>query len=443
MADRKKGVNIPVEVTGADKAQQELREVKAGVEGVGQSGSKAASGTDQLGQSAGNAIPKLEDAGDAAKNTSNNTGDLGDKADKAASSIFDFDSKSERAAKTLLGMLNPQLAAALDNILDLGQGIGKLSPKLGMLVGAVAFWGSIAAAVRSTYAEAAKLREELEKIEQIQSKQREGALGVRAAVADELAKAGVFDADLATGAARRTIELNRGGVRAGMAQDTAVAEAIAKAGGLAFDPDQFMAGLLAQGKTSADFGKSNAEAINMIQAALARGGESSARDALQQYRASTYSVALREMLDADPASAGDAAQSALNAALEKISEQRELTDKQRASVRRIARAGLGLGKESLDDALAGERVGFRPGFDFGPSGLPTASTMVPVSGENATTIRDAARETIDLVRGATPAGEARPTVIQNVTNIGTVFQSSDRLGDYNFNPALDRESFRR
>ncbi|MDX2197913.1 MAG: hypothetical protein SF069_02960 [Phycisphaerae bacterium] len=447
MADgSKRGVNIPVEVTGAEQAQAELRDTKAAVEGVGTGGAKAAGGAAQLGDAAGKATAGAKGLGDAAGKTNPALDETKKKGEGAAKSLVDFDNKGERAAKTLLGLFNPQLSQAADALLDVLGGLTKINPMLLAISLGAAGIATLVNLLQGARKAAEELNEQLERQARIVAGQERGAAALQARVADDLAKAGVFDAGLAERATRRTIELNRQGVRAQLAQDAAVAGAIAAAGGQAFDEDAFLAGVIARGKTSADFGDNNAKAMQEIQAAQAAGGTPQARAALQQYIRATAPAAVQELIQEDPTAVGSGSEVVFDAAEEETKRRRQLSDRDSRRARRVADAFAGRSGESPGRAL--ELEGLNP---ENPTAFEPDNWFSPwrrIEPGERDRILGAARDILGLAGSATSrtdgAASSQPVIINNsTTNIGTVLQSSDRLGDYTFNPALDRESFRR
>lgn len=195
-------IDIPVEVSGSEEAQRELRQVGQDVRDVGQASSQAAGGQ-RVGAEAS------REQAEAARRAGANTRD-------AAKSVNQFDDSAKTAVTGILGAFNPALASLGNIAVDVVKGFSAMS---GALLGTIAAGAGIAGLITlvQQFAESTRqAAERLRELRRVRLEQRGEGLSFEESVRGSLREAGVLGGSFES--AQRVADL----VRAlGVGQDVA------------------------------------------------------------------------------------------------------------------------------------------------------------------------------------------------------------------------------
>ena len=223
---------------------------------------------------------------------------------KAGDEMFDFDRKGEKAAKSILGLLNPSLAQAVDLLIDVGEGAAHVSGSLAAMAGVGALLGGIVTLFERMKRQAEEAKKAIDAQLAAMAKLREAGAAERQGLVSELAALGVSTAG---GDEQRTGQ-RFGRVLPGredLARNIAVAQGIATANKIDFDPNVFLAGLSSTGFKPAAFEAGDAEAnVAMVRKILAAGATPSAAQLSDTFERSLRGGLDRPAIDSPSAVGG-------------------------------------------------------------------------------------------------------------------------------------------
>ena len=343
----KRGIEIPVSVTGSAQAGSELDALKARVAAL----------EAELSKSGG----KQKDAGQAAETASAGTRKFSDETKRAGEEVFDFDRKGEKLLKGTLAQFSPDMANAADMAIDLTEGISKISPALlgvagaGAAIGVTIMWmNSLAEATR-------KAAEEQERLNKAQAEAAGRGVDARTSVAESLAKAGV-DPSQTADVLQRMQDLGGYGVRRDVAQKAAISEALASGVNGAPLSDADRDALLAGIATNPSFSLSgdNAKDMNAINAAIRAGSAPQRQEFARRLFDQTRAQAVGEAPTSIEVDAARGDTGASSAGVDRLARERpDLSERDRRVVtRRLQGASVGdvFGVDSPPPGL-------RPGTD--------------------------------------------------------------------------------
>jgi len=394
MTDR---INIPITVTGAADAKEELRAV----------GQAAAEAKQAAAGGAGPGAPSV------AEQTARGVGAA---ADKTAL----FTREGRTLAAVLLTQINPALGSMVMLVSRVVAGFSALSLGLLGLAGGAAALGGLVLFFQELKAQAQAAAEAIERTRAAARAAREEGLGTRERLAEQGARAGIYGQAAAMQAAARAMQ--GGGIPRELAENAALAERIAAREGLAFEREQYLAGLTTRGMQPADFGQGAAQDRATLLRLLAAGQRADAQAALAAYRGD---VGLAARAAAPPL--GAQLVNPLDAAVQRLKLQHpELNEAELIAAERIAREILprapGAGEWAVGHE-AGRRDIFRMGSRYALAPGQFLTEADPGLG-GAARVGDIVRAARDLYRTAEELGggsaEARRPTSQpvniNITN---------------------------
>ena len=240
MAEEKDILRYELDIGQAKAKAEELTRV---LDGVGKTG-----GSGEAAKAVGGTAEALDAVGDAAKNSGH--------------VIEDFDRKGEKLAKGLAGSVNPQFATMLDLFFDLNDGAMKITGSmLGLAAGGLAIGGLISV-WRDLNAEIERVKQQMRQIEEEKQKQRSGAIGERAKIAERLAEVGVAGPGAVDAAMQRIDKLMRNKdvpLPLNLATEAAAMEAAGKVS--SEDAVALAAGMRAKGVDKIDLKETNVRSL--------------------------------------------------------------------------------------------------------------------------------------------------------------------------------------
>lgn len=285
-------INIPVSVTGAPQAATELRAVKAQIDAVAQAAAeaKARATADMnaymgIGGGNANANPYGLTSGNVAVtgggyDVSAGLGMGGAEAQanaykKTAAAMEEAHISGRRLAGTLAMALGPAAGEAGRAIFEMSEVTELLAGAGGPIVAGVAALAAMAAAYAqvSEKAEEATRKEAEYQSKLLERKDQKHTEDERRS--RELASAGVFGRS--EEASRAAEKMVRQGIPQDVADNAAVAEQIARARGVAFNQQQYLAGLASGGMQLPELG--GRDGITQVQRMLAAGQSGDAKAA--------------------------------------------------------------------------------------------------------------------------------------------------------------------
>lgn len=394
MTDR---INIPITVTGAAAAKEELRAV----------GQAAAEAKQAAAGGAGPGAPR------AADQTARGL-------EAAAEKTALFTGEGRTLAAVLLTQINPALGSMVMLISRVVAGFSAFSlGLLGLAGGAVAL-GGLVTFFQELKTQAQTAAEAIERTRAAARAAREEGMGTRERLAAQGARAGIYGQAAAMQEAARSLQAS--GIPRELAENAALAERIAAREGLAFDREQYLAGLTTRGMQAAELGQGPGQDRATLLRLLASGQRADAQAALAAFRADVGMAAKA----AAPA-IGASMENPLDAAVQRLKLQHpELNEAEMIAAERIAREILprapGAGEWAVGHE-AGRRDIFRMGSRYALAPGQTLTEADPGLG-GAARVGDIVRAARDIYRTAEELGggsaEARRPMNQpvniNITN---------------------------
>jgi len=305
MTDR---INIPITVTGAADAKEELRAV----------GQAAAEAKQAAAGGAGPGAPSV------AEQTARG---LGTAADKTAL----FTREGRTLAAVLLTQINPALGSMVMLISRVVAGFSAISLGMIGLVGASAALGGVVLMFQEWRAQAEAVEAAVRRAQAAMKAMREEGMDTRKRLADAGAAAGLMGATAAMQAT--AAELQHGGIPRELAENAALAEQIAAQQGIGFDRQRYLAGLATRGMQPAPFGMDQSENRRTLLRLLAAGQREDAQRAIEAYTADVGLGAAAEAPTADALRADP-----LDVAAKRLGAARgDFTAEELAAAERIAR----------------------------------------------------------------------------------------------------------
>lgn len=267
-----KQINIPVRVTGAEQAKQELH-------AVGQAARGAADAVAQ----AGGAQPIGEQATQAATRQAAAIGQVADQTTRAANETVNFNRKAQGLVTTMLGAVSPALGQAAGFVLNFVEGIGRMTRQFLAFAGVAAAIGGVVAVLRSVRDAANEAAEAADRLRQANEAARLAGLSERGRLLELTTKLGMPGQTNVVQQVAGQLQREQG-VPAALATQAALAESYAATRGLAFDRDAFLAGAILSGG-AVDLTQAPRRAGSQITAIQARGGTAEGAVALREYLA--------------------------------------------------------------------------------------------------------------------------------------------------------------
>lgn len=168
-------VEIPVEVTGEEKAQKDLNKVADAVQGVGHAGAGSAKGLGDAKEAASEASRAHQGAGRAAKELSR--------------SQVEVNADAKALASSLLGEVNPQLNAMFQLVADGVEGFGKLNGQFLAIAGGGLALGGVVLAVQKIVESIREANAEVERLRKQAEEARRKFVGEQAAPVEAISDA--------------------------------------------------------------------------------------------------------------------------------------------------------------------------------------------------------------------------------------------------------------
>lgn len=317
MADKQ--INIPVKVTGADQARQELHGL-----------ADAARGAQAAAAQAGGAQPIGEQAIQAATRQAAAVGKVADESARAGVETVNFNRKAQGLVTTMLGAVNPALGQAAGFALNFVEGVARMTRQFLAFAGVAAAIGAVVAVLRSVRDAANEAAEAADRLRRANEDARLAGLGERGRLLEQTMRLGMPGQTNVVQQIAGELQRERG-VPAALATQVALAERYAATRGTPFDREQFLAGLVASGG-QVDLSQAPRGAAGAIRQIQARGASSDAGLALREYLAQAapaarLAAAVRESERIEPR---DVAERLF------FRERADLSDAERERVRKMA-----------------------------------------------------------------------------------------------------------
>ena len=246
-------INIPVEVTGANEAQDQLRDVKGAVEDVGQADQRHAT----------------------------SKGKVAEKTEGAAKAQDKFNDSARTALTGVLGRLSPEMASLATVAVDVAKGIGQASVALLGMLGAGAALGGMVMAFRKIAAATERAARAAERGVAAARKMREEGASRRREVAEQLRDAGVGASAAGPIARRAAMRQHAEGVPF---EVTTQAEIARRLYGLDDDQVRDIERGMIVADTGGGFGRDRAENQKLLQTLRRAAATEGARAFAEQYR---------------------------------------------------------------------------------------------------------------------------------------------------------------
>lgn len=304
-------VKIKVGLEGQQQTTQGLAQTEGAVKGVGAAGQAAAAGMRAEGQAAAAAAAQHDAAAATAKNLAGEQERLDDAGRRAArgtehagAAVFDFHKKGETLTKDVLRLINPELANMADLMINVGEGMSRITAPLLAFAGIGAAIGAVAATLQEIAATAKRAADEFERMDKARTALRDAGLEQRAKLSETLAGVGVEPrADVLDHVTEMIAKLNTTGVRSDLAENAAVAQLLS---GMPDDQvEQYLRGVAISGRKPIEFGGDQAKNSELIQRALKAGERPEAAGMLDSIRAAEMQTAMREAGGPDTRRPGD------------------------------------------------------------------------------------------------------------------------------------------
>lgn len=310
----KSKAQIPIETTGAEKAQRDLKQTGTEVENLGRAGARAAGGHQKFTEATAVSseatktfeenIHRLADAQDDSVPEDSTAAYLklraallgtGDATDEAKSQFTQFDDKAKTAARSLLTTVNPAIGGLFGLAVDLAEGLKKVNPVLIAIGAGAAVLSGLTIGLRKAFEASQKLKESLDAVRnsrlQALRDQEQSGRGLRQSIAEELVGVGV-SADQTQFVLEDIKQLQDAGVTRNFARSAAVA----RSAGLIGEDDalDFISGIIASGGEVPRFGQGRGRDRSVARRLVARGSQNDARGAALAFINATGEIARAE-----------------------------------------------------------------------------------------------------------------------------------------------------
>lgn len=423
----KKKAQIPIETTGAEQAQRDLRETG---QAIGDLGNKQS-------QSSRGAKENAKANSDAGKNTKS----VGDATKQTARSVQELDDKAKTAARTLVTTFNPALGSAFSLVSDLFEGLLRINPVLlGLSVAAAAIGGVVTAFEKMAIA-ADKAEAAIARVAEAQKKLREQSTEEKDTLVRDFQDAGIIpNRQLVENTARRRRNLAFRGDGPAIPRDIATQGLIAQQlAGLSDDEvEQFFAGRAVTPEFA--FSGDARQDRTKIRRVVARGRDADAQTALSDLSRSLLVSTRKQALAEQRFGPNEELRALIESEIEILNQNigTELSDKAKRTIFDIIdQQGVKASRRDFVEAISRQEFPIEPfpgeAAKAGPTKVPgttrTIDDLAGIAEEIGRRLQPAVFGGTAGSSTATPAIGERATIINNYYNVGELIQTQDGTAD--------------